>query len=94
MTESMESSVRRQAYIEMTKLVWENILDPLSTFAELVRGHDDQGFPLDQKEIAAVLRLLVLGAYTEPKFYCTVGCSYPHFSGEELEGLFKNWNKG
>jgi hypothetical protein len=83
--------------IEMTKLVWKNVLDPILTFCELVRGYDSRGhenIDLTPQEITAVLRLLVLGSYTEPKFYVTSGDSLHHISGEVLEELLKNWDSG
>ena len=81
--------------IEMTRLVWANILDPIMTFAELVRGYDrENGLDLSPEEICDILRLIVLGGYTEPKLYCTWGGTLRHITGDMLEDEVKNWEKG
>jgi hypothetical protein len=36
--------------LEMTHLVWEHILDPIFTYAELVRGYDKDGIEFTPKE--------------------------------------------
>lgn len=84
----------RKERIEMTKLVWQHILDPIMTFTELVRGYShEKGMDLTPEEISAVLRLLVLGAYTEPKLYCTFGGSLTHVCGDSLEIEITGWDK-
>lgn len=84
----------RKERIEMTRLVWENILDPIMTFAELVRGYNhEKGIDLSPEEISAVLRLLVLGGFTEPKLYCTVGGTLNHISGDSLDKEITRWDK-
>ena len=83
--------------IETTKLVWEHILDPILTFAELVKGYDhEKGADLfTPQEISAVLRLLVLGGITETKMYSTsVGGSLRHFACADLEKELKLWDEG
>ena len=83
----------RQARIEMARLVWENILDPIMTFNELVREYGNGGIDFNPEEITAVLRLIVLGGYTETKLYCTFGGSLPHVSGDHLEEEIRNWDR-
>jgi hypothetical protein len=82
--------------IEMTRQVWQHILDPIMTFAELVRGYNhEKGVDcFTPEEISAVLRLLVMGGYTETKTYCTFGGSFCHFSGDLLEQTIRNWDAG
>lgn len=83
----------RKERIEMTRQVWENILDPIMTFAELVRGYNG-GIDFTPQEMSSVLRLLVLGGYAETKPYCTFGGSLRHVSGDQLEKETKNWDAG
>ena len=83
----------RQERIEMARLVWEHILDPIMTFNELVRGYGNGGIDFNPEEITAVLRLIVLGGYTETKLYCTFGGSLTHVSGDQLEKEIRNWDK-
>ena len=78
----------------MTHLVWEHILDPILTYAELVRISEENGIDFSQKELSAVLRLLVIGGYTETKLYSTWGGSLSHVSGKGLEKTIKDWSKG
>ena len=80
--------------VEMTRQVWQHILDPIMTFAELVRGYNhEKGVDcFTSEEISAVLRLLVIGGYSETKTYCTFGGSLCHTSGEQLEEGTKNWD--
>ena len=81
--------------IETTRLVWRHILDPIMTFAELVRGYGhDKGVDFNPEEISAVLRLIALGGYTETKTYCTFGGNLRHVSGELLEKEVRNWDTG
>lgn len=84
----------QQERVEMGKDVWKHILDPIMTFAELVRGYDHaSGIDcFTPQEISSVLRLLVLGGYTEIKTYCTEGGSLSHVSGEALDESIRNWD--
>lgn len=89
----------RKDRIKMAREVWDNILDPIMTFAELVRGYnhkDEKGIgAFNPEEISSVLRLLVIGGYTETKLYCsTVGGSLSHVSGDSLEEEIKDWETG
>lgn len=78
---------------EMAREVWENILDPIMTFAELARGYSYRNeVDLDPKEISAVLRLLVLGGYTETKLQASCGGNMTHVSGDLLEKEIKDWD--
>lgn len=79
--------------VEMTREVWEHILDPIMTFAELVRGYDHRkGIDFELPEISAVLRLLVLGGYTETKLQSSCGGNMSHVSGDLLEKEIKDWD--
>ena len=93
-TESNTLPEWQKERIEMTRQVWRHILDPIMTFAELVRGYDHaKGIDcFEPEEISAVLRLLVIGGYTEAKTYCTFGGSLCHLSGDELEKTIRNWD--
>ncbi|MCL2791434.1 MAG: hypothetical protein FWD79_12500 [Desulfobulbus sp.] len=82
---------------EVSVLIQKNILDPLLTFAELVRVYDMRnGMKVDYtlSEIMDLLRLIVLGAYVEQEPYATLtgaslsGCGtaiYDREIGEWLE---------
>jgi hypothetical protein len=79
----------------MTRLVWEHILDPLMTFAEMIKFYDgEKAGPLETDEICAVLRLLIIGASTDLKLYCnpTVGIA-SYTSGAFLEKMTQDWDK-
>jgi hypothetical protein len=82
----------QKARVEMTRDVWKHIVDPLMLFAELVRGYDHKrGADLTMEEISSVLRLLALGAYTEPKFGCGWGGSMTQVSCERQEDAARQW---
>jgi hypothetical protein len=84
----------RQGRIEMTRLVWEHILDPLMTFAEMVRYYDsEEAGPLEKDEISAVLRLLIIGANTDLKVYCSTMATACYTSGAFLEKIIQDWDK-
>jgi hypothetical protein len=79
--------------IEMTRLAWRHILDPILTFSELIKGYDSRGrIDLTLEEVSDVLRLLVLGGYTESKMHCTIGDSLCHTCGDALEKELENWD--
>ena len=80
--------------IEIAALVGEHILDPIMSFAELVRGYDSRkgiNFTLD--EISRVLRLLVIGGHAEMKLYGVTGDSWCHISGKNLDDEIREWLK-
>ena len=78
--------------VEMATLVSEHILDPIMSFAELVRGYDEKtGIGFEHEEITAVLRLLVLGGHAELKTYCVTGGHWCHISGTSLNKEWKEW---
>lgn len=91
--ESNNAFRQRRERVAITHEIWTTILDPIMTFAELVRGYDHtkgiDGF--NPEEYSAVLRLLVLGGYTETKLQCASGCTLNHVSGEQLEMEIARW---
>ena len=75
--------------------VWKHILDPLVTFTEIIREHDqvENGVDFSAADVSAIMRLLLLGCYSETKFYASYGGSLPHFSADVLECALEDWNK-
>lgn len=83
----------QKEYIELTRLMWRHVLDPIWTFSELVRGYGrTNGQDVSLEELSATLRLLVLGGYTETKVYCSSGGHLTYLSGDLLEDEIKYWD--
>jgi hypothetical protein len=83
---------QKKVRAEMMQDVWDHILDPIMTFAELARGYDEEkGIGLSIQSISAILRLLVIGGYTDTMMQCVVGTSFCHVTGGELNDIIKQW---
>ena len=87
----------KDARLEMTEAVWRNVLDPILTFAELMRGYhtleDESRVDLDLEEISVVLILLVIGGYTETKLCCKGWDKLTHTCGDTLEKEISDWKE-
>lgn len=63
-----------QERFKMAQEIFKNVLDPLTLFAEMVRkcaeGKNAE-YDFLHSEIASMLRLIVLGGYTDVKACCT-----------------------
>ena len=87
-----EISDKQKERVEVVQEIWRDVLDPILTFAQLMRGYDEDGnLAITLQDIGAVLRLLVLGGLSESKLQCTeeaAGClAYTY--GEEWEGVMR-----
>lgn len=80
--------------IYMARSVAQHILDPMMTFAEIVKGYDQgKNIDLNLDEISAVLRLLVLGGHMDVMMSCSQGGFLCHITGKELEAYAHDWAK-
>ncbi|MDR1241803.1 MAG: hypothetical protein LBM00_03305 [Deltaproteobacteria bacterium] len=96
--ESKDLPEWKKERIKMAKATWRNILDPILTFAELVRGYcnleDGSRVDFNLDEISAVLRILVIGGYAETKLHCNGWDDLAYTCGDSLEQNIKDWNAG
>jgi hypothetical protein len=77
--------------IELANLIRESILDPIMNFAEMVRYYDEkQAGPLETDMTAAILRLLVIGGYTDLKLCCADGITL-YSTGDCVDKTIKKW---
>lgn len=81
--------------LEVIGKVQEHILDPLVTFTQIIREHEqvENGIDFSATDMSVILRLILLGCYSEVKFYATYGGSFSHFSADVLKCLQEDWNK-
>ncbi len=74
-TESNPIPEWRKDRYEMAEGISKNILEPISLFAELIRGYDHAKstgeYDFLPQEIASMLRLLVHGGYADLKALCS-----------------------
>ena len=89
-----ESAIRewQKDRIEMANMVSKHILDPMMSFAELVRGYDQgNGIDFNMEEISDILRLLVIGGHIEMMTYCIDGGSLSHITWNCIEEEVRKW---
>lgn len=74
-TESNPVQEWQKDRFEMAQEISKNVLEPLSLFAELIRGYDCESstpkYDFLPQEIASMLRLIVLGGYVDMKALCS-----------------------
>lgn len=76
--------------IEMTLDFFNYSLEPISIFAELIRGYNDDR-ELTLQEISSVLRLLVFGAHVDAKIWCIDSGTYPRVREDYLRAIHTYW---
>jgi hypothetical protein len=90
----------QQERIKLALEVQKNILDPLMTFAELIRRYDKlefnnetNAYDFDLTEISRALRLLILGGHIELISYCTSYGGGQNIQSGYLRHILGEWTE-
>ena len=79
--------------MEMIKYFDESVIEPMINFAEMIVCYNNPDLRLEKDDIAAIIRLMALGACASNKVYHMCECGVVDPSPQMVNNAFAQWAK-